>query len=197
MAEYLAADTTAGKPASTDDDAREPGSRTLDSTKLAAKWGQELAASKKWMQKFTERARRCERAYIDESDGSTLKGSTSGNASRVNLFWSNVEVTLAAIYGRLPKATVDRRFKDENDDVSRVAATMLERILNADIEREYDDTNAAMRDAVQDRFVVGLGQCWCRYDVEIEDYAAPQLNAMGQPTGQTTPAQRIVHESAA
>lgn len=197
MAQYLADDQAASKPDKPDTGAGKDAkpSRAGDSAKQAAKWQQELAASKKWMQKFSERARRCERAYIDE--GEAQGRGESGNASRVNLFWSNVEVTLAAIYGRLPKATVDRRFRDEGDDVSRVAATMLERILNADIEREYDDTNAAMRDAVQDRFVVGLGQCWCRYDVEIEEYEAPQLDPMTQqPTGATQTAQRIVDEDA-
>jgi len=196
MAEYLAPDKTDDARATDDEDKPEKSGAQERTVRLAAKWTQELAASKKWMQKFGERARRCERAYIDEGDGGAALGSASGNRSRVNLFWSNVEVTLAAIYGRLPKATVDRRFKDPADDVARVAAMMLERILNADIEREYDDTSAAMRDAVQDRFVSGLGQCWCRYDVEIEDYEAPQLDVFGQPTGATAPAQRIVDEDA-
>lgn len=206
MPEYLQADAAPEKDPAPHDkpsDDKGPGDKPdkglLESARLAAKWTAELNASKKWLQKFTERAKRCERAYIDEGEGAggTLGTATSsGNKSRVNLFWSNVEVTLAAIYGRLPKATVDRRFKDQDDDTARVAAEMLQRILNADIEREYDDTNAAMRDAVQDRFVTGLGQCWCRYDVQIEDYDAPELDELGQPTGNTIKAQRIVDEDA-
>jgi hypothetical protein len=72
---------------------------------------------------------------------------------KVNLFWSNVQVILSAIYGKLPKADVDRKFKDFDDDVARVAGIIMQRILNGDMERDWDDTNAAMRDAVQDRFV--------------------------------------------
>lgn len=168
------------------------------SAQLATKWQAELAASKKWLSKFTRNARVCERAYLDERD------SFSGEESRVNLFWSNVQVILSAIYGKMPQAEVDRKFKDFDDDVARVAAEILERILNGDIEREYDDTNAAMRDAVFDRFVVGLGQVWCRYDVDTEDYETPVLDpATGGPLidpvtqqPQTQWATRILHEEA-
>jgi hypothetical protein len=163
----------------------------VDSVKLAKQWATELAASKKWMSKFVERARKCERAYIDEQDATTRAGS----GGSVNLFWSNVQVTLAAIYGRLPKATVDRKYRDYQDDVARVAAEMMQRILNGDIDRESDDTNPAMRDAVQDRFVSGLGQVWCRYDVTTETYEAPSIDpATGLQS--TEPAERILDEEA-
>src|SRR5262252_4623091 len=175
------------------------------SAKLAQKWSVELQASKKWMAKFCERARRCEKAFLDDGDGGSIAPSTRNvNSSRVNLFWSNVKVTLAAIYGRLPKASVDRKFRDFDDDVARVAANILQRILNADLDDDSDDMNPAMRDAVQDRFVSGLGQVWCRYDVETETYDAPQTDPMtGQPmtdptTGapMTTQQERIVNEEA-
>jgi hypothetical protein len=108
----------------------------------ARKWLTELSAAKKWMDKFTKAAERCERAYFDEgSDGITF-GDDDEGMGKVNLFWSNVQVTCAAIYGRLPKADVKRKFDDFDDDVSRVAGTIMQRILNADLEREWDDTNA-------------------------------------------------------
>lgn len=170
---------------------------TPDSGELARKWQEELDASKKWLSRFTRNAHICEKAYFDERD---MYGESE---SRVNLFWSNVQVILSAIYGKLPQADVDRKFKDFDDDVARTAAQILERILNGDIEREYDDTNAAMRDAVFDRFVAGMGQVWCRYDVDTEDYDAPSTDDMGQPivdpaTGQpqTETATRIIAEEA-
>jgi hypothetical protein len=168
-----------------------------ESARLAEKWQAELTASKKWLAKFTRNARVCEKAYLDERD------SMDGGESRVNLFWSNVQVILSAIYGKLPQADVDRKFKDFDDDIARVAAEILQRILNGDIEREYDDTNAAMRDAVFDRFVSGLGQVWCRYDVETEEFDSPvtdpttgqpAADEMGQPI--TEKAERIIHEEA-
>ena len=201
--DYVTGDGPLPGAANDDDDAATAQGQTgatlspAQSAALARKWQQELDASKKWLAKFTKNARVCERAYFDERDAN------GGEESRVNLFWSNVQVILSAIYGKLPQAEVDRKFKDFDDDVARVAAIILERILNGDIEREYDDTNAAMRDAVFDRFVVGLGQVWCRYDVDTEDYQAPQMDAAGQPvidpaTGQplTTSATRIVNEEA-
>lgn len=190
----------------TDDATAKPaaGSKGLvRSAELAQKWTTELNASKKWMAKFCRSARECEKQYLDQGD-SALTNTQSTYSGKVNLFWSNVQVILSAIYGRLPKAEVDRKFNDFDDDVSRVAGIIMQRILNGDMEREHDDTNAAMRDAVQDRFISGLGQVWCRYDVETEEYDQPVTDPMtGQPamdpkTGQpmTQKAERITNEDA-
>lgn len=172
----------------------------IESTKKAAKWQRELDASKKWLAKFTKTAHDCERAYVDTGN---FWGNNTTYNGKVNLFWSNVQVILAAIYGRMPKAEVDRKYKDYDDDVARVASIIMQRILNGDMAREYDDTNAAMRDAVQDRFVVGLGQVWCRYEVDTEEFDQPQIDpATGQPAvgpdGQpvTTKGERITNEDA-
>lgn len=182
------------------DDQGKPAKGAKDSATKAKRWQVELSASKRWMEKFTRAARRCEQAYIGKFDDDRMAREIGG---KVNLFWSNVQVILSAIYGKLPKAEVDRKFKDFDDDVARVAGIIMQRILNGDIERDWDDTNAAMRDAVQDRFVVGLGQVWCRYDVETEEYdepitdpmtGGPVLDAMGQP--QTQKAERIINEEA-
>jgi len=171
-------------------------------SELARKWSTELNASKRWMAKFVERARKCEKAFIDEQDGATDTRLGDG-VSLVNLYWSNTQVVLSAIYGRMPKPEVDRRFKDYDDDVARVAAEIMQRLLNSDLEREHDDTAAATRDAVQDRFVSGLGQVWCRYDVDTEEYDAPitdpmtgqpQMDEQGQPV--TQKAERILNEEA-
>jgi hypothetical protein len=180
-----------------------PDKAIKDSAKNARKWTVELSASKKWMDKFHRVGKKCEAAYLAQGDDGVDR-SINDYSGKTNLFWSNVQVVLAAIYGRLPKATVERRHKDFMDDVSRVAALMMQRILNSDMERDWDDTNAAMRDAVQDRFVVGLGQVWCRYDVEIESEDKPVIDPMtGQPatdpvTGEpvTQAVERIVNEEA-
>lgn len=176
-------DSTIEVGASGDDSDKKAGtgSAPKDSSNLARKWSEELAASKKWMEKFTRTARKCEDAYIGLDTAPWENEGTKGTG-KTNLFWSNVQVVLSAIYGRLPKASVDRRFKDYSDDVSRVASQMMQRILNNDLERDWDDTNAAMRDAVGDRFIVGLGQVWCRYDMETEEVDQPVMDPMtGQP----------------
>jgi hypothetical protein len=101
--------------------------KLLDSAKKARKWQTELNASKKWMARFTKAARDCEKAYLDMSDGEMA--SLASYAGKTNLFWSNVQVVLSAIYGRLPTAEVNRKFKDFDDDVARVAGVMMQRIL--------------------------------------------------------------------
>ncbi|GAB3773774.1 hypothetical protein GCM10028796_46850 [Ramlibacter monticola] len=160
---------------------KKPGDKGIaQSARLARKWATELNASKKWMDRFTRNARRCEQAYLSQGDDAFSTSMAGDYNGKTNLFWSNVQVVLSAIYGRLPKATVERRFKDHMDDVSRVASLMMQRILNGDLERDWDDTNAAMRDAVQDRFVVGLGQVWCRYEVDIEEVEEPVLDPATQ-----------------
>lgn len=161
----------------------------------ARRWSREITAARKWMADFTRNAAMCEKAYMDQRQGDPQRRAES----QVNLFWSNVQVTLAAIYGRLPRAEVDRKFRDYDDDVSRVAAEILQRVLNSDIEREHDDTNAAMRDAVHDRFVVGMGQVWCRYEVETEQQ--PVLDPVTQqpmlgPDGKPLMQERIISEEA-
>jgi hypothetical protein len=184
-------------------DGKRSSSKLLDSAKAARKWQTELTASKKWLERFARSATECEKAYLDQGDRIN-SSALSAYAGKTNLFWSNVQVILSAIYGRLPKAEVDRKFNDFDDDVARVAGIIMQRILNGDIEREHDDTNAAMRDAVQDRFVSGLGQVWCRYDVETETIDEPVLDMLtGQPaidpaTGKprTQKAERIVNEEA-
>jgi hypothetical protein len=155
--------------------------QATDSGALARKWSVELNASKRWMSKFHRSARECEKAYLDKAEGE-MSLSLADYAGKTNLFWSNVQVILSAIYGRLPKAEVDRKFDDFEDDVSRTAGIIMQRILNGDMERDWDDTNAAMRDAVQDRFIAGLGQVWCRYDVQLGTTEQPVTDPMtGQP----------------
>lgn len=190
------------KPAAAANDAGGGESKKLslvDNAKMAKKWTEELTQSKKWLADFTEAGFKCEKAYMGPKPN--VDAPDRSYAGKVNLFWSNVQVILSAIYGRLPKAEVDRKFGDFTDDVARVAGIIMQRILNGDIEREYDDTSAAMRDAVQDRFIVGLGQVWCRYDVEIgtHDEPLPPDPMTGQPaldpqTGQ--PATRKVEHIA-
>lgn len=182
MSDYLATDTPVREDANPPPADKQDGpARNLnDSAARARKWSKELKSSERWMEKFTRSARICERAYLD-IEAKSNDAVIMGNTGKVNLFWSNTQVVMSAIYGRMPTAEVDRKFGDFQDDVARVAGIIMQRVLNSDIQREYDDTNSAMRDAVQDRFVVGLGQVWCRYECEIENEQVPVTDPMGQP----------------
>ena len=82
--------------------------------------------------------------------------------ARFNILWSNVQTIQPAIFARLPRPDVSRRFRD-NDPIGRVASMMLERALEFELEH-YGDYKSAMNNAVLDRLLGGRGQAWIRYE---------------------------------
>lgn len=158
---------------------------TDDPTKLAEYWGAELTASDKWLDKFTERSKKIEARYVDQRETATEKA-----ISVLNLFWSNTEVMIAALYARPPKVDVSRTFKDPDDDVGRVAANILERVIDNDIPVESESMESTFRDAILDRLIVGLGQLWARYEVDTVKQMQPA--AMDPNTGmEMAPAKEV------
>jgi hypothetical protein len=85
--------------------------------------------------------------------------------ARFNILWSNVQTIQPAIFARLPRPDVSRRFRD-NDPIGRVASMMLERALEFEIEH-YGDYKSAMNNAVIDRLLGGRGVAWVRYEPHI------------------------------
>ena len=85
--------------------------------------------------------------------------------ARFNILWSNVQTIQPAIFARLPRPDVSRRFRD-NDPIGRVASMMLERALEFEIEH-YGDYKSAMNNAVLDRLLGGRGTAWVRYEPHI------------------------------
>lgn len=99
--------------------------------------------------------------------------SASGNeTAKFNILWSNVQTLVPAVYARMPKASVSRRFSD-NDPVGRVAALLIERALDYEIEH-YSDFRSSMKNAVEDRFLGGRGTAWVRYDPHIRKQDVPE-----------------------
>lgn len=91
--------------------------------------------------------------------------SKDGGAAKFNILWSNVQTLLPAVYSRMPKADVSRRFRD-SDPVGRVAGIILERACQYELEH-YPYFRNAMRQAVLDRFLGGRGTAWARYEPHI------------------------------
>lgn len=141
----------------------------------AKRWQVELKSARACVEKWHEQGAKINKRFRDErerkEDGDT----------RWNLFTSTVETKMASLYGQTPKVSVTRRFADSEDDVARVAAIMLERILNSDIEKDSDTFADALEYALQDRLLPGLGSVRVRYDVEFEQVggAPPMLAADG------------------
>jgi len=85
--------------------------------------------------------------------------------AKFNILWSNVQTITPAIFARLPRPDVSRRFRD-NDPIGRVASMMLERALDYEI-THYGDYKSAMNQSVQDRLLGGRGTSWIRYEPHI------------------------------
>jgi len=92
----------------------------------------------------------------------TDKKALQRKTARFNILWSNVQTLVPACFSRVPKASVTRRFKD-NDPVGRVASMLLERCLQFEIEN-YADFRTSLKNCVQDRFLGGRGTSWVRYE---------------------------------
>jgi hypothetical protein len=83
------------------------------------------------------------------------------------------------LYGNTPKIDVSRRYAQPNDDTGRVAATIMERLLNIDVAENGAEIDAVLRSTLQDRLLCGLGCAKVRYTMESEQ--VPVLNAIGAP----------------
>ena len=134
---------------------------------MAQRWSTEIEASRKELEKFHEDGDKIVERYLDKRD------EWRRAESRVNLFWSTMKVLLSLLYARPPKADVSRSFLDAEDDQARVAGTILQRLLNRSFDDNVSQWDAAVRAAIEDWLVVGLGQVWLRYEVETEEREQP------------------------
>lgn len=101
-------------------------------------------------------------------------GNNGETGARFNILWSNVNTLVPACFSRLPQPDVSRRHKD-NDPVGRVAALLLERALEYEVQH-YPDYRNGLRNCVQDRFIGGRGIAWVRYEPHIEPLASPETD---------------------
>jgi len=158
---------------------------------LAQKWQTEIQASQQELLKFHQDANRITQRYLDKRDA------YAKDESKVNLFWSTMQVLLSMLYARPPKADVARSFQDYDDDVARVSGTMLQRMLNRAFDDNVSAWDSAVRQGIEDWLVVGCGQIWLRYEVTTEPYEVPAVfDEYGQELSPAQEAERIVNEDA-
>lgn len=131
----------------------------------AEAWIKTIATYEREFKRWEGRADKIVRRYRDEQRQAQIGG------ARFNILWSNVQTAIPAVFSRLPKPDVSRRFRD-NDPVGRVAALLLERALEFEVEH-YPDYRATLKGCVQDRFLGGRGTTWVRYEPHIATEAAP------------------------
>ena len=123
------------------------------------KWYKVIMGYERAYKRWEARVDRIIRRYKDDS-----RYDRNPNA-RFNILWSNVQTIQPAIFARLPRPDVSRRFRD-NDPIGRVASMMLERALEFELEH-YTDYKSAMNNSVLDRLLGGRGTAWVRYEPHI------------------------------
>ncbi len=158
---------------------------------LASRWQTEIQASQQELLKFHQDANRITQRYLDKRDA------YAKDESKVNLFWSTMQVLLSMLYARPPRADVARSFQDYDDDVARVSGTILQRLLNRAFNDNVSAWDSAVRQGIEDWLVVGSGQIWLRYEVTTEPYEIPPVfDELGQEVSPASEAERIVNEDA-
>lgn len=145
-----------------------------EKTKELKFWLGEIDRYEKDFKPWETRSKKIVKRYKDERP--------ANNKSQLfNILWSNVQTLAPALYAQAPKPNVDRRFQD-NDDLSRTVAQVLERSVSYFVNQENFDE--IMKQCVQDRLLPGRGTAWVRYCPYIED--EPQITedvAVGDPMG--------------
>ena len=122
-------------------------------------WYNCIAQYERTFKEWEGRSDKITKRYRDDSR------SRNNPQAKFNILWSNVQTITPAVFARLPRPDVSRRFRD-NDPIGRVASMMLERALEYEIEH-YGDYSSAMKQTVQDRLLGGRGTAWVRYEPHI------------------------------
>jgi hypothetical protein len=141
-------------------------------------WYNCIAQYERTFKEWEGRADKIVKRYRDESR------SRNNPQAKFNILWSNVQTITPAVFARLPRPDVSRRFRD-NDPIGRVASMMLERALEYEIEH-YGDYASAMKQAVQDRLLGGRGTAWVRYEPHIVGQEGGEANGAPEDGFQVT-----------
>jgi len=119
-------------------------------------WIGQIAAYEREFKEWESKVEKIIQKYRSEVRPTTTK------TAQFNILWSNVQTIMPAVFARVPKPSVTRRFRD-NDPIGRVASLIIERGLEFEIDH-YQDYRSAMKNSVLDRFLGGRGVAWVRYE---------------------------------
>jgi hypothetical protein len=110
-------------------------------------WLAEIADSKKFFKKWNERSDEVEKVY---------RGDNDPGKEKFNILWANTETLRPIMYSRTPKPQIERRFKEEEDNVTaRLAAEVLERCAEYCIQIEGHEFDVVMERNVLDSLLSG------------------------------------------
>ena len=125
-------------------------------------WQDELSRAEKFLHEFIIRADKNYDLYLPAKDKVNLK---------FNLFNSNIGILKTALFQRIPKPVVRRRFNDADDTIGRTASMILERVLSYELNQNSNFRNAT-ENIIKDFLVAGAGWGVARYDADVSN---PQM----------------------
>ena len=121
-------------------------------------WQMELDSSDQSEKDWRERGRAVVARYRDEREAD---GYGSGLTKQFNILWSNTETMKGALFARMPKADVRRRYSD-NNPITRQVAIVLERALQYG--NEVYSADKPIKAAIEDYLLPGRGVVWVVYE---------------------------------
>lgn len=151
-------------------------------------WLNMISAYEREFKKWEGRTDKIIKRYRDDR-----RENRNGDA-RFNILWSNVQTLVPATFSRIPQPDVSRRFRD-NDPVARVAALIVERALEFDIQH-YPDYRSTLKQDVTDRFLGGRGTAWVRYEPHIRAKAGMPTDGLEVTEDVDPPEEELDYETA-
>lgn len=128
-------------------------------------WDKRIERAEKYLEPAMVHGRKVYARYQDKRDG-TIAGDLF--LKKINLFYANISTLKESLFNSLPLPEVSRLQKDSyNDDASRVAALILQRALNYEVQCSKGFTDS-IKSSIVDWLVPGIGQVWVKFDVDAD-----------------------------
>ena len=121
-------------------------------------WQMELESADQAEKDWRERGRSVVARYRDERNSDSFG---AGIYKQFNILWSNTETMKGALFARMPKADVRRRYND-NNPITRQTAIVLERALQYG--NEVYSADKPIKAALEDYLLPGRGVVWVVYE---------------------------------
>ena len=156
-------------------------------------WAKTVASAEKELNaKWRDSGDKVVSRYLDtRDDGDAMSIVESSSARKYNIFWANTQILKSALYATPPKPVVKRLHDDAKDDVARVGALMLQRILSFGMFQDNSDMHRAFQNATEDRLIPGLGQIWLRLKTDTEKYSLPAVGTEPVMEGERITSQEV------
>lgn len=131
----------------------------VGNAKVQKRWVQEIQFYERKSDQWIEKGKKILRRYKDDRSPREQK------VPRFNILWSNIQTLKPCLFSRVPKADIERRFRDK-DDLGRFSSQVLERATQYFLNEQFE---SAISQAVTDRLLPGRGTVWVRYEPHFKD----------------------------